>query len=222
MTITSTTAAAAGQASAAERSRTSLASDFGGFLQLLTTQLQNQDPLAPMDADKFTSQLVQFSSVEQAIATNRNLERMSGLLDASMRSSALGYLGSEVELNGAVVQLEGGGAAVRYSLAREATDVQIRFFDAAGNPVATQVGRLAEGANEVLWNGVLADGRRAPPGAYRVEVTAKDAAGAPVPVRFSGSGTVTRVDLSGEVPALVVNGALVPFTNVRAVGTPAA
>ena len=58
------------------RSRIGLADDFDSFLQLLTTQLKNQDPLAPMDANQFTQQLVQFSAVEQAIKTNDALGQL--------------------------------------------------------------------------------------------------------------------------------------------------
>jgi len=58
------------------REETGLASNFETFLKLLTTQLKNQDPLSPMDTESFTTQLVQFSAVEQAIKTNRQLEQL--------------------------------------------------------------------------------------------------------------------------------------------------
>ena len=80
--------------SKSERSSATLASDFDSFLLLLTTQLQNQDQLEPMDAEKFTEQLVQFSGVEQAIETNAKLEDMVGLLQTSQTTAALQYLGS--------------------------------------------------------------------------------------------------------------------------------
>ena len=85
MTVDATQAAAG--TSAAARSGVKLAADFDSFLQLLTTQLTTQDPLSPMDAEQFTSQLVQFSSVEQAIQTNTKLETLIGLMQASQTTA---------------------------------------------------------------------------------------------------------------------------------------
>ena len=56
-----------------------LAEDFDSFLQLLTTQLQNQDPLSPLDTNEFTSQLVQFAGVEQQINVNQKLNSLVSL-----------------------------------------------------------------------------------------------------------------------------------------------
>ena len=65
---TSTAPSSAGSSAGLQR-----ANDFNSFLTLLTTQLQNQDPLAPMDSTQFTEQLALFTNVEQTIAANRNL-----------------------------------------------------------------------------------------------------------------------------------------------------
>ncbi len=84
MTTTSATSAGTTTSAATGKAGTSFAQDFDSFLKLLTAQLQNQDPLAPMDADKFTSQLVQFSGVEQAINTNTKLDTLIGMSSAGM------------------------------------------------------------------------------------------------------------------------------------------
>src|SRR5262245_28642958 len=89
-------AVGAGGSSPIKSSSQSLAANFDSFLTLLTTQLQNQDPLAPMDANTFTSQLVEFASVEQAIQTNSRLGELSELIQSSGTSSAIGLLGREV------------------------------------------------------------------------------------------------------------------------------
>ena len=77
--LDTTQASANGQAG---KAKASLAADFDAFLLLLTTQLKNQDPLSPMEPTEFTSQLVQFASVEQQINTNRSLGQLiaSGML----------------------------------------------------------------------------------------------------------------------------------------------
>ena len=89
-------AATAAGTSSVRSSSQSLAANFDTFLKLLTTQLQNQDPLAPMDANEFTSQLVEFASVEQAIQTNSKLGQLATLIESSGTTSAMGMLGREV------------------------------------------------------------------------------------------------------------------------------
>src|SRR5579884_3869002 len=83
-----------------------LTGNFDTFLQLLTTQLQNQDPLSPMDSTQFTQQLVEFSQVEQQINTNNNLQNLIGLTEANAGSTAVSYLGKDVTItngNGALI-----------------------------------------------------------------------------------------------------------------------
>ena len=77
MEVSTVTGAASAVAdSVATNADARLATTLGDFLLLLTTQLKNQDPLEPMDSGEFTSQLVQFASVEQQISQNRNLEEL--------------------------------------------------------------------------------------------------------------------------------------------------
>jgi flagellar basal-body rod modification protein FlgD len=79
-----------------------LADDFDTFLQLLTTQLRNQDPLEPMDTNQFTQQLVQFSGVEQQIQTNSYLENLITSTEAQSVNAAVNYLGSTVTVAGVI------------------------------------------------------------------------------------------------------------------------
>jgi hypothetical protein len=87
VTATSAAGSAAGKAGTA---RISLADDFDSFLQLLTAQLKAQDPLAPMDANQFTQQLVQFSEVEQAIKANDALGQLVALIRGDQLSRRRG------------------------------------------------------------------------------------------------------------------------------------
>jgi flagellar basal-body rod modification protein FlgD len=75
-----------------------LAGTFDTFLALLTTQLQNQDPLDPMKSEQFTQQLVQFAGVEQSINTNKKLEQLIELQTAGQLNSAVSYMGKTVEV----------------------------------------------------------------------------------------------------------------------------
>ena len=75
-----------------------MSSNFDTFLTLLTTQLQNQDPLSPMDSNQFTQQLVQFSQVEQQINSNKNLESLISLTKNQTSVDAVSYLGKTLTL----------------------------------------------------------------------------------------------------------------------------
>src|SRR3989338_691013 len=100
--LTSSTASATttGTTSQAAQSDAKLKDDLNKFLNLLVTQLKHQDPLDPMDATEFTSQLVQFASVEQQIHQNANLEKLIALQQGSQISSLVNYIGMNVEATG--------------------------------------------------------------------------------------------------------------------------
>src|SRR5271154_1591718 len=77
-----------------------LSGNMNTFLTLLTTQLQHQDPLSPMDSTQFTQQLVEYSQVEQQINTNTNLTNLISLQQTNSGAAAVGYLGKEVTATG--------------------------------------------------------------------------------------------------------------------------
>lgn len=93
----------------ASSSSASLAQNFDTFLTLLTAQLQNQDPLEPVDSTEFTNQLVQFSGVEQQIETNKNIAELITLTANSQAASLAGYLGQTVEVNSLAASLGSEG-----------------------------------------------------------------------------------------------------------------
>ena len=137
-----------GGSASVRSSSQSLAANFDNFLQLLTTQLQNQDPLAPMDANAFTSQLVQFASVEQAIQTNTKLGDLSKLIETSGTASAMGLLGQQVTAATDRIALASeGDAAIRYRLAEPAAKVQVSVLDDRGRVVRSALGGTAAGEN---------------------------------------------------------------------------
>src|ERR1041384_5786191 len=83
-----------------------IASNFQEFLQLLTTQLKNQDPLSPLDTNQFTQQLVMFSQVEQQLKTNSHLDQLVKLNKTSQANAALSFVGSQVTADGSTTQLK--------------------------------------------------------------------------------------------------------------------
>lgn len=189
-----------------------LAENFDSFLKLLTTQLTNQDPLQPMDANEFTAQLVQFSGVEQSIKTNRVLEELVGLARADQFARAAAYVGRQVTVDTAALRLDAGGAAEAfYRLADPAASVTFRIRDESGRVVFEGAGDGRAGSHTVPWNGLDQQGQRLPAGLYRVEVQATDGAGQPLDVETSISGTVDGVEINGAGRLMLsVDGVLVP------------
>src|ERR1700742_4679470 len=100
MTTIDPTASSAATATATQDvASKQLAGNFDTFLTLLTTQLQNQDPMNPMDSNQFTQQLVEFSQVEQQIDTNDNLKSLISLGQSRSTADAVGYLGKAVTIS---------------------------------------------------------------------------------------------------------------------------
>jgi flagellar basal-body rod modification protein FlgD len=214
-------AASTTAASRAARDRVGLADDFDSFLRLLTTQLKNQDPLSPLDANQFTEQLVQFSAVEQAIKTNDVLGQLLSVIRGDQIARSVDYLGAEVEAAGQTVHLGAGGPAqVHYRLEQTAARVQLDIYDSAGRLVATKQGDTSSGSHTVAWNGQSRSGAPLPDGLYRVEVMASNAAGEPLPVRTTIRGLVDGVEIDGDRLMLSIAGVLMPLASITSIYRP--
>jgi len=109
----------------------SLSSNFGNFLSMLMTQLKNQDPTSPMDTNQFTSELVQFSSVEQQINTNTSLTQLIQLTQAGEVMQASAMTGKQVTASSDHVPLQNGKGTIQFSTTA-AQPVDIAIFDANG------------------------------------------------------------------------------------------
>jgi flagellar basal-body rod modification protein FlgD len=220
MEIAATTNAAQ---STAASGRIGLADNFDNFLKLLTTQLQSQDPLSPLDATQFTEQLVQFTGVEQAIKTNGVLGQLVALVRADQVTRAVDYLGAAVEANGQSLRLDGNQpATVHYRIDQPAAGATISIYNEAGRLVRTQAGEASPGLHTVPWDGRDQAGAQLPDGLYRVEVAAESTAGAPVPVSTTIAGVVDGVELQGDRLMLSVAGVLLPLDAVTTIRRPPA
>jgi flagellar basal-body rod modification protein FlgD len=216
-----TTATSGAQGSAAAASAT-FGKNFDTFLRLLTTQLQNQDPLSPMDTTQFTQQLVQFSSVEQSIRQNQNLETLIAFQKNAQSSSAVSYIGKTVEMSGDKVGVVAGEGTITYQLPEAANRTIINIFDKDGKMVARLEGTSRQGDNAVDWNGRSDTGAQLPDGDYKVEIVASDFAGRALRVNTALTGTVTDVHFVDGSTLLTVNGVRLPLSQLTAVrGTPA-
>jgi flagellar basal-body rod modification protein FlgD len=190
-----------------------LSGNFDTFLQLLTTQLQNQDPLSPMDSNQFTQQLVEFSQVEQQINTNTNLQTLITQGQSQSGAYATGYLGKVVSVSGGQGALTNGQAQWSYNLATAASSTVLSVTNASGQVVYSGAGQTTAGNNTFTWNGQDLNGNQLPDGTYTLAVNASNA-GTAVTTTVSSSGTVSEVNMTGGSPQLVIGAMQVPLTSI--------
>jgi flagellar basal-body rod modification protein FlgD len=196
----------------------SLASDQSTFLTLLTTQLQHQDPLSPMDTNTFTQQLVSMTGVQQQILTNQLLQQLVGNQTAA--GDPLNMIGKTVSATGAQTTLQNGAANWQYSTAGAAADVQLQVQNSLGQVVYTSdAGAQPAGQHSFSWNGKNSSGYQMPDGGtYTLNVVATDAGGGSVSSSVYQSGVVSSVNLSGGQPSVVIGGgAPIPVNQVTSV-----
>lgn len=198
--------------------RQKLGGDFNQFLLLLTTQLQNQDPTSPLDTSQMTQQIIGLSTVEQAIATNKNLETLISMNTSGQLTQAAGYIGKYIDAEGSSGVLNGDYAQFAYELPKGASTAQIAILDQFGRVVYTGNGPAKEGKNIVYWDGVNSfNGTDAPYGVYKIAVTAKDANGKALETKTFSTGRVTAVDLEDGNITLSLGGVSIPLSQVLAV-----
>jgi flagellar basal-body rod modification protein FlgD len=188
-----------------------IAGNFQSFLTLLTTQLQNQNPLDPLDTNQFTQQLVEFAGVQQQLNTNDSLATLVSLQQATQATQALDYVGKVATVDGATAPLvagqSGSQAAWELSFPSNAT-ATITISAANGQTAFTGDYNITAGKNQpYLWNGLGNDGTTQwPPGNYTISVTAKDANNNTVAVSTQIIGAVDSVDLTQSPPLLSIGG----------------
>jgi flagellar basal-body rod modification protein FlgD len=216
-----TSGAAAASGSAIAQTGTSalagLSSNFSDFLSLLMTQLQNQDPSSPMDSNQFTSELVQFSSVEQQINTNTDLTQLIQLTQASQIEQSTSMIGKPVTVTSNQLSLQSGTAAINFNTTT-AEPVGIAVYNSTGAQVQTATLTSSAGANTWTWNGQSANGTTMPDGPYSVTVTALGINGAAAQVPFTVTGTATAVVNNAGTVQVQMGGLTLPFSAVDSVG----
>jgi flagellar basal-body rod modification protein FlgD len=215
-TITGTGTSTTGTASGTSMAK--LSSNFETFLTLLTTQLKNQDPTAPMDSNQFTQQLVQFSQVEQQIETNTNLSSLLTQGQAQTAAYATSYLGKAVSVTNGYASLANGEANWSYTLDAAAGETGLTVTDATGKVVFTGMGDKTKGSHAFAWNGKDNNGNKLPDGAYKLTVTAAATDGAKVGTAVASAGMVGQIDMTGGAPKFVIGNMTASLGEIAAVG----
>lgn len=203
-------------------SQNQLSSDINFFLKMLTTQLQNQDPTSPLDTNQFTQQIAQYSSVQQQVTTNANLEKLLASNKQSSLTTAVGYIGKEIETKGNTGEVSGGQGAFSYVLPKAAANVEITIRNANGVEVFKGKSDNREGRNIAVWDGVNSlTGAKEPDGTYTISVDASDAAKAPILAETRAVAIVGGVESDSKGDTLLAVGRnKVKFDEVLAVRAP--
>jgi flagellar basal-body rod modification protein FlgD len=192
------------------------------FLNLLITQLQNQDPLNPTDSTEFTAQLAQFSSLEQLSNVNDNLEQLQNFQASTNNSQAVLLLGKVITANGNFLQLtDGEPIGCDFSLDRDAAAVVVNIYDNTGEFVkAFDSENLSAGRHTLVWDGTDRNGNPAKDGIYSFEILAADANGQDVNVTTFFTGTIDTVTFENNTPFLISGGQKIALGDVIQVAAP--
>ncbi len=198
-----------------EASSNKLAEDYNEFLLLLTTQLQNQDPMNPMDSTEFTNQIVAFSGVEQQINMNQKLDSLVALQLSNIMGSALSYVGMDTSYLSSELYFDGSSPAkVNYSLSSEATESKIRIVDENGDIIYETEASKNIGNSEFIWDGTTKTGEPAPKGTYEVRIDALDYDNNTVNTTTVVTGRVHGVETQNGTILLLVGERAVPVNTV--------
>jgi flagellar basal-body rod modification protein FlgD len=203
-------------AAAAPSAGTTLAGNFQTFLKMLMTQLQNQDPTSPLDTNQFTSQLVQFSSVEQQINTNASLTQLIQLTQAQGVLQSTAMVGHRVAVSSDHLALQNGSASLRFD-APAAGPVAIAVYTDAGDKLTEALVDAKAGSNAWSWDGRDINGNQIADGSYRVAVMGAAGSGGAQALPFTVEGTATGVVRNGGGLTLQMGALAVDFSAVQQV-----
>ena len=185
------------------------------FLNLLVTQLKNQDPLKPMDNTEFVTQLAQFSQLDQSTQQVKLLEQTIANQNDAMQYAVLPMIGRQVQVEGALIQLGTGPAPMTYALDRDAASVRAAILDQNNKVIRTlDLGTQGAGKQEARWDGRNQSGALMKPGIYRYQIVAKDTKGVAVQVATASTLTVTGVRTTNGQTQLVAGDQVIDRSSV--------
>lgn len=203
--------------SASSESLANLSNNLDNFLTILTTQLQFQDPLSPLDTHEFTNQLVLFTSVEQQVQQNKNLENLVTLQKNSVALGSVSYIGQVIEANGSATNLEDSIAKTTYFLPKNALTARLTITDSSGDVVLNRDIPSDAGVHTFIWDGKNTQGIQQPDGPYQFTITAKDNQDQLIKHSQTVFGTVTGVQFDSGNAILLMGDIPVPLSDINGV-----
>jgi flagellar basal-body rod modification protein FlgD len=194
-----------------------IAGNFQSFLQLLTTQLQNQNPLDPLDTNQFTQQLVEFAGVQQQLNTNSSLSTLVSLQQTAQSTQALTFVGKTATVSGATATMTNSQANWALDIPKNCT-MTVTIANSSGQTVFTgNYSATAGNAQPFAWNGKGNDGTQWPDGQYKLTATAQDSSGNSVAVSTDVQGVVSSVDLTQTPPMLTIGGQSYTISQIKGI-----
>lgn len=189
------------------------------FLNLLVTQLKNQDPLQPVDNQQFVAQLAQFSQLQQSTQQVTLLQQLITAQTANEQYSLLPLIGRQVDVAGSLIQLNSGPVTFNYSLAANASSVSVTIMNASNQAVRVlNLGAQSAGTQQVQWDGLDQNGIQVQPGTYRYAVSAVDNSGNTVAATTSSLITVSGIQPNaGQAPSLLAGDQVVDPSTILAI-----
>jgi flagellar basal-body rod modification protein FlgD len=194
-----------------------IAGNFQSFLTLLTTQLQNQNPLSPLDTNQFTQQLVEFAGVQEQLNTNDSLATLVTLQQSAQATQALNYVGKTAVVSGSTTALSNSTATWELNVPSNST-VTINITNASGQTVFTNTYSATAGNNQAFtWNGQGTDGTQYADGQYKLTATGTDGSGNSVGITTEVVGAVSSVDLTQSPPLLTIGGQTYTVNQIKGI-----
>jgi flagellar basal-body rod modification protein FlgD len=176
------------------------------FMALLVAQIKNQDPTSPMDNAQFTSQITQFSMLEQLESMSASLENNVAVGTAINNTAMLALVGRNVTVAGNDVSLSGGTASESMIAAGANGRATIKITDENGRVVRTYEQALTKGLNTVTWDGLTDEDVAAADGKYTISAEVKDNNGNAVAFTNLMTGAVSGLRYSDNQAIVMVNG----------------
>jgi flagellar basal-body rod modification protein FlgD len=204
----------------ASTTTTGIADNFQTFLTLLTTQLQHQNPLDPLDTNQFTQQLVQFAGIEQQLKSNEQLKALVEIEKSAQATQALVYVGNTVAVDGSKAQFDKSATWNFHS--EKDTTATITITSSTGQTAYSGNFSLRQGNSSFVWDGKGNDGVQWPAGSYTLTATGTDSSGKQVAISTEVQGIVDSVDLSASPPLLSIGGQSYTTDKIKRVVRPGA
>jgi flagellar basal-body rod modification protein FlgD len=204
-TPTSSSSSSSSASSANTLASQQIAGNFQSFLQLLTTQLQNQNPLSPLDTNQFTQQLVEFAGVQEQLNTNDSLSTLVSLQQTAAATQALDYVGKTAIVTGSTAQVTNSSGTWELNVPANA-NVNITIANSTGQTVYSGTVPMNSGEQPFTWNGQGSDGTQWPDGQYTLTASYSNGSGSTVSIPTQIAGVVSGVNISQSPPLLIING----------------
>lgn len=197
--------------------------DASAFMKLLMTQISNQDPLSPVDSDRFMDQIAQLNSVQQLTESNEKLGQLLVGMTSLNNENAVQLVGKEVEAVGDRLRHEAGNTEdLTFSVPAHADDVTITVLDENGFAVATiEQHDLEAGQHTFQWDGRDHNGNPAAGGDYSFRVAALDDAGNTLQATTTVRGIVDQISFDSGYPVLHVGAQQITLDQILSVRAPA-